>query len=73
MWLIKTYKRNGTTHAKLTPSAYFLFVSNKNWRFSINLINGGRGEGEVKVKEGVGGISKNSLISVMNGKIYMNV
>ena len=71
MWLIKTYKRNGTTHAKLTPSAYFLFVSNKNWRFFINLIN--RGSGEVKVREGVGGISKNSLISVMNGKIYMDV
>ena len=39
MWLIKTYKRNGTTHAKLTPSAYFLFVSNKNWRFFKKFIN----------------------------------
>ena len=73
MWLIKTCKRNGTTHAKLTPCAYFLLVSNKNWRFFINLIKGVGGEGAVKVKKGVGGISKNSLISVMNGKIYMDV
>ena len=63
MWLIKTYKRNGTTHAKLTPSAYFLFVSNKNWRFFKNLINGGVGGGKSK---GGGGWNFKKFVNISN-------